>query len=173
MPAPICNDQGHWGATPCQTPAPLVLRLLDERHFACAPHAKTTRDECAPGEVAVYPMTYNPERNLATWTEGDQPYAATVIALPGGSTRPRLVSPRAELRCLTCDVVEFTATAEVPVSIQLDTEEGTVTAVKVLDEETGPPSGFQCENGHLADQHLAAALLTLTQEVDWPRWTIG
>ena len=39
-------------------------------------------------------MAYDAERNLATWTEGDQPHTATVIALPEGGTALRLLSPR-------------------------------------------------------------------------------
>ena len=109
--------------------------------------------------MAIYPMTYDAERNLATWTEGDQPHTATVIALPDGSTGLRLVSPQAELRCLTCGTVEFKVRATgtvwikvervelaklvtVPLSIELDTEEGTVTAVKVLDQRAIRPPAF-------------------------------
>jgi hypothetical protein len=173
MPTPICNDQGSQGDTPCTHPATVVVRLLDERYFADQAHAELTRDENAPGDVAVYPMTYDAERNLATWAEGDQPHTAAVIGLPEGGTALRLLSPKAELRCLDCGVVEFKADATVPVSIELDTEEGSLTAVKVLEERIGPPTQFRCENGHPADEHLAAALLALSNEGHWPRWTVG
>jgi hypothetical protein len=46
------------------------------------------------------------------------------------------------LRCLTCAAIEFKAQARVPVSIKLDTKEGTVTAVKMLAEEIGPATDF-------------------------------
>jgi hypothetical protein len=173
MPAPVCNDQGSRGDTPCTRPATAVVQLLDERYFTDQPHAELTRDENAPGEVAIYPMAYDPERNLATWTEGDQPHAAAVIALPDGGTALRLVSPKAELRCLACGVVEFKADASVPVSIEMDTEDNSVTGVKVWHEDTSPLSNFRCENGHPADEHLAAALLALTDKGDWPPWTAG
>jgi hypothetical protein len=93
MPAPICNDQGSRGDSPCQHPATAVVHLFDERYFADQLHAEQTRDDHAPGEVDVYPMAYDAERNLATWTEGDQPHTAVVIALPEGGTALRLVSP--------------------------------------------------------------------------------
>ena len=126
--------------------------------------------------MAIYYMTYDAERNLATWTEGDQPHTATVIALPDSSTGCGYGQPQAELRCLTCGTVEFKVRATgtvwikvervelaklvtVPLSIELDTEESTVTAVKVLDQQGDPPAGFHCASGHRADAHLAAALL--------------
>jgi hypothetical protein len=173
VPTPICNDQGGRGDTPCIQPGTGVLRLLDACYLTCQPHGELTRDEYPPGEVAIYPMTYDGTRNLATWSEGDEAFAAKVIALPEGGTALRLVSPDPELRCLTCGIVTFKATATVPVSIQLDTEDGDVTAVKVLEGQTGPPTDFQCTNGHPADDDLAAALLTLTKEVDWPAWTVA
>lgn len=123
MPVPICNDQGDRSDTPCQEIARLVVHLFDNRHLACAPHAEATRDDHTPGEVAVYALAYDAEHSLATWTEGDQPHMAMVIGLPDGGTALRRLSPQAELRCLTCDVAEFTATGRVPVSIRMDTEE--------------------------------------------------
>jgi hypothetical protein len=93
--------------------------------------------------------------------------------LPESGTALRLLSPKAELRCLDCGVVEFKADATVAVSIEADTEEGSVTAVKVLEERIGPPTRFRCKSGHPADEHLSDALLALTNEAHWPRWTVG
>jgi hypothetical protein len=32
---------------------------------------------------------------------------------------------------------------------------------------------LRCAAGHRADEDLASALLALTEESDWPDWTIG
>ena len=158
MPTPICNDQTIPGDSPCQHPATVVVHLLDTRYFADQDHAKLTMF-AEPRGRGHLPHDLRRRAQPGHLTEGDQPHTATVIALPDGSTGLRLVSPQAELRCLTCGTVEFKVRATgtvwikvervelaklvtVPLSIELDTEEGTVTAVKVLDQRGDRPPAF-------------------------------
>jgi YD repeat-containing protein len=82
---PGCSDQGDDAVTPCGNLAELIVRVFDDRFFACR--------SCAGHGEQIDPLAsqhefrYDQADRTVTWTEGDQTSTAAV-RIEGGPHRP-------------------------------------------------------------------------------------